>query len=124
MRLLLDTNAFLWGRDASPRLPSRVGDQIGDPANEIVVSIVSLWEISVKQGLGKLRFLEDFEKVMAEEEFNLLAISYSHLRCLDGLPLHHRDPFDRLLIAQSVAESLPIATDDRGFARYAVNIIW
>jgi PIN domain nuclease of toxin-antitoxin system len=124
MRLLLDTNAFLWWRDASPRLPDRVRDEIGDPQNEIVVSIVSFWEIAIKRGLGKLRFLDDFEAVMAEEEFDLLGINYSHLRSLDGLPLHHRDPFDRLLISQSIAENLPVATDDKIFARYRVSTYW
>jgi PIN domain nuclease of toxin-antitoxin system len=124
MRLLLDTNAFLWWRAASPRLPDGVRDQIGDPANNIIVSIVSCWEIAIKRGIGKLRFLEDFETVMAEEEFNLLGIEYSHLRSLADLPLHHRDPFDRLLIAQSIAENLPVATDDKVFARYSVTTCW
>jgi PIN domain nuclease of toxin-antitoxin system len=124
MRLLLGTNAFLWWRDASPRLPARVRDEIGDPLNEIVVSIVSFWEIAIKRGLGKLRFLDDFEAVMAEEEFDLLGINYSHLRSLDGLPLHHRDPFDRLLISQSITENLPVATDDKIFARYRVSTYW
>jgi PIN domain nuclease of toxin-antitoxin system len=124
MRLLLDTNAFLWWRDASPRLPDRVRDEIGDPQNEIVVSIVSFWEIAIKRGLGRLRFLDDFEAVMAEEEFDLLGINYSHLRSMDGLPLHHRDPFDRLLISQSIAENLPVATDDKIFARYRVSTYW
>jgi|SRR5215469_6081380 len=124
MRLLLDTNAFLWWRDASPRLPGRVRNQIGDPENEILVSIVSFWEIAIKCGLGKLHFLDDFEAVMAEEEFDLLGINYAHLRSLDYLPLHHRDPFDRLLIAQSIAENLPVATDDKVFANYSVTTYW
>jgi len=124
MRLLLDTNAFLWWRGASPRLSARAGNQIRDPANEIVVSIVSLWEISIKRGLGKLRFLEDFEEVMAEEEFDLLGVHYTHLRALDGLPHHHGDPFDRLLIAQSISESLPVVTNDGAFPRYDVRTLW
>jgi PIN domain nuclease of toxin-antitoxin system len=61
---------------------------------------------------------------MAEEQFDLLGIDYSHLHSLDGLPLHHRDPFDRLLIAQSIAEDLTVATDDRLFTRYSVTTIW
>lgn len=124
MRLLLDTNAFLWWRDESPRLPARIRGQIRDPDNDIVVSIVSLWEIAIKRGTGKLRFLEDFETVMTEEEFSLLPVSYTHLRALDQLPQHHRDPFDRLLIAQSLAESLPIASNDRAFALYDVKTFW
>jgi PIN domain nuclease of toxin-antitoxin system len=124
LRLLLDTNAFLWWRDASPRLPTQVSDQIGNPDNEIVISIASLWEIAIKRSSRKLQFLDDFEQVMAEEEFDLLTVTYDHLRALDGLPLHHRDPFDRLLIAQALAERIPIVTDDRAFAAYSVKIVW
>lgn len=101
-----------------------MSEQIGNPDNEIVISIASLWEIAIKRGAGKLRFLEDFEQVMADEEFDLLAITYGHLRVLDTLPLHHRDPFDRLMIAQSLAERIPIVTSDRAFAAYGIEIVW
>lgn len=124
MRLLLDTNAFLWWRGASPRLSERAEGHIRNPANDIVVSVVSFWEIAIKRGLGKLRFLCDFEEVMAEENFDLLAVSYMHLRELEGLPHHHGNPFDRLLIAQSISEGMPIVTSDRAFARYAVATLW
>jgi PIN domain nuclease of toxin-antitoxin system len=124
VRLLLDTNALLWWRDESPRLPTRVSDQIRDPDNNIVVSIASLWEIGIKRGLGKLQFLEDFEQVVTDEEFDLLGVTYNHLRVLCELPQHHRDPFDRLLISQSIAERIPVVTNDRAFAAYAVEIVW
>ena len=124
MRLLLDTNALLWWRSGSPRLSSLVSDQISNPDNDIVVSIASLWEIAIKRVLGKLRFLEDFKEVMANEEFNLLSITYAHLRVLGDLPQHHRDPFDRVLISQSFAERIPIVTNDRAFTAYAVEIVW
>ena len=124
MRFLLDTNSFLWWRDESPRLSEKAREQIGNPDNEIVVSIVSLWEISIKRGIGKLRFLEDFEQVMAEEQFNLLSVAYMHLHALELLPLTHRDPFDRLLVAQSIAEKLPVVTNDRAFALYDVKTFW
>ena len=110
MRFLLDTNTFLWWRSGSGRLPTRVSDQIGDPNNDIVVSLASLWEIAIKRMLGKLRFLEDFEEVITDEGFALLNITYAHLRMLGDLPQHHRDPFDRLLISQSLAERVPIIT--------------
>jgi len=87
-----------------------VSDQIGDPNNDIVVSLASLWEIAIKRMLGKLRFLEDFEEVITDEGFVLLNITYAHLRMLGDLPQHHRDPFDRLLISQSLAERVPIIT--------------
>ena len=124
MRLLLDTNTLIWWRDGSPRLSSRVTAQIRDPDNAIVISIASLWEIAIKRGLGKLRFPGNFGEMMAQEEFDLLAIAYAHLDVLDGLPQHHRDPFDRLLIAQALAEGVPIATADRRFAAYGVQIVW
>jgi len=124
VRLLLDTNALLWWRYEPPRLPARASDQIRDPDNDIVISVASLWEIAIKRGLGKLQFLEDFEEVMADEEFDLLAVTYNHLRVLGELPLHHRDPFDRLLISQSLAERIPIITSDRAFAAYSVEIVW
>lgn len=124
MKLLLDTNALLWWRTEAPRLPTRVSDQICDPNNAIVVSIASFWEIAIKRALGKLRFLEDFEQVMAEEDFDLLNVTYTHLRVLGDLPQHHRDPFDRLLISQSVAERIPIVTDDRAFAAYVAEVVW
>ena len=124
MRLLLDTNAFLWWRDGSRRLSARMRDAIRNPDNDVSVSIVSLWEIAIKRGIGKLRFQEDFREVMAEEAFNLMSIAYPHLHTLESLPLHHRDPFDRMLIAQSVAEDLPIVTNDKKFALYDVKTLW
>jgi PIN domain nuclease of toxin-antitoxin system len=124
MRLLLDTNTLLWWREDSPRLSRRANDQIRDPGNAIVISIGSLWEIAIKRGLGKLRFPGNFGEMMAEERFDLLGITYDHLHALDDLPHHHHDPFDRLLIAQALADGIPIATSDRRFAAYGVQIVW
>jgi PIN domain nuclease of toxin-antitoxin system len=124
VRLLVDTSTLLWWRDGSPRLPARVSDQISHPDNNIVISIISFWEIVIKKTLGKLRFAEDFEAVMTDEEFDLLTVSYAHLRVLADLPQHHRDPLDRLLIAQALAERIPIITADRAFAPYGVAIVW
>jgi PIN domain nuclease of toxin-antitoxin system len=98
-----------------------VGGQIGDPDNDIVVSIASLWEIAIKCTLRKLRFLEDFEEVMTDEGFALLTITYAHLRMLGDVPQHHRDPFDRLLISQSLAERIPIVTNCRAFCQPSVR---
>lgn len=124
MRLLLDTNAFVWWRDGSPHLPERVRGLISDTGNDIAVSVTSLWEVTIKRSLGKLTFLQDFEEVLAEEGFDLLPIAHPHLRALADLPLHHRDPFDRLLIAQAIAERIPIATVDRRFGAYGVEVVW
>ena len=124
MRFLLDTNALLWWRDGSSTLSKRAQDEIRDPANDVTISIVSWWEIAIKRSLGKLQFLEVFEDVMADEGFSLLPISYSHLSSLEKLPQSHRDPFDRLLIAQSLAENIPVVTNDRKFADYGITIVW
>lgn len=124
MRLLLDTNAFLWWREGSPALPANVADQIASAENDIAVSIASCWEIGIKRAIGKLRFVQDFAAVMSEEEFALLPITYPHLDALATLPLHHRDPFDRMLIAQSIAEDMPVITNDRSFSLYDVQTFW
>lgn len=124
MRLLLDTHVLLWWRDASPRLSGRARAAIADGENQIVVSVASLWEIVIKRAHGKLRFPDDLEQVVREEEFELMPISFRHLQVLDGLPLLHRDPFDRMLVAQSLAEAIPIVTRDRQFSPYQPMIFW
>ena len=124
MRLMLDTHVLLWWRDAARPLSRRARAEIADASNEIVVSIVSLWEITIKRALGKMTFLDDLETVLQEERFGLLAISFPHLRALDALPHLHRDPFDRLLLAQSLAERIPIISSDRRFADYGASLIW
>jgi len=124
VRFLLDSNAFLWWRNGSRRLSARAAREIRDPANDVVVSIATLWEIAIKRALGKLQFLEDFEEVILSEGFTLLPIGYRHLRQLETLPQHHRDPFDRLLIAQALGEGIPVATADQEFAAYGVQLIW
>jgi len=124
MRVLLDANSFLWWVTGSPRLSATARDAIADGDNETFVAIGSLWEIAIKRSLGKLRFPHEFETVLRDEGFGLLPIAYAHLRTLDALPQHHRDPFDRLLIAQALAEHIPIATADQSFAAYGVGILW
>jgi PIN domain nuclease of toxin-antitoxin system len=121
---MLDTHTLLWWRDAATNLSHRAQDAIADGANEVFVSIASLWEITIKRSLGKLQFLDDLETVLQEESFQLLPIEFKHLRVLDGLPQVHRDPFDRVLLAQSQAEGLPIVSGDRRFAAYGAALIW
>jgi PIN domain nuclease of toxin-antitoxin system len=124
VRLLLDANSFLWWTTDPDRLPSLSQEAIADEENNIIVGVGSLWEIAIKRSLGKLHFPHDLETVLRDEEFGLLSISYAHLSALEALPLHHRDPFDRLLIAQSIAEDLPVITNDRFFALYDVKTFW
>ena len=124
MRLQLDANAFLWWVTDSARLSAAARDAISNDANSIFVGVGSLWELSIKRSLGKLDFPHDFQTVLRDEAFALLPITYEHLHTLEGLPPHHRDPFDRLLIAQAVADDLTIATSDQKFTLYGVRILW
>jgi PIN domain nuclease of toxin-antitoxin system len=124
VRLLLDANSFLWWVAGSPRLSATAREAIGSGDNEILMTIGSLWEITIKRALGKLQFPHEFETVLRDEGFELLPVTYTHLRALESLPLHHRDPFDRLLIAQSIAEDIAVATNDPKFALYDVKTLW
>ncbi len=124
MRLLLDTHVLLWWRDNSPNLSSRARSAIADPANEILISAATLWEIIIKRGLGKLRFPDDLEDVLREESFILVPIDFRHLRCLEALPLLHRDPFDRMLVAQALIEGAPLVTNDSALLRYGAPVLW
>jgi PIN domain nuclease of toxin-antitoxin system len=124
MRLMLDTHVLLWWRDAARPLSRLARAEISDGTNEILVSIASLWEITIKRALHKITFADDLEVVLQEERFGLLSISFQHLRALDSLPHLHRDPFDRLILAQSLAERLPIVSSDRRFAAYGATLIW
>ena len=124
MRLLLDTHVLLWWRDDSPRLSPRARGEIADATNEILVSIASFWEIMIKRGLGKLSFSDDLEDVVREESFGLIPISFQHLRRLETLPALHRDPFDRMLIAQALTEGVPLVTNDRALLSYGVPTLW
>ena len=105
MKLLLDTHILIWWIDAPQRLPARLLTALEDPANELFVSVVNLWEIQVKQQLGKLQFTVPLTQLIARQQrinaMNVLPVQPAHIYELDNLPLHHRDPFDRLLIAQA-----------------------
>ncbi len=124
MRLQLDANAFLWWVTGSARLSAAARDAISDDVNSIFVGVGSLWELAVKRSLGKLDFPHDFQTVLRDEAFDLLPITYDHLRVLEGLPSHHRDPFDRLLIAQSIADDLIVVTSGQKFASYNIRVLW
>ena len=124
MKLLLDTHALLWWLSDDDRLGQRARRRIADPGNDVLVSIVSLWEAVIKQRIGKLRF--DFEEIVAAIErggFVLLDVSVAHLLTLAGLPVHHRDPFDHLLVAQAMVEAATVVSDDENIPKYAVRTL-
>lgn len=124
MRLLIDSHAFLWWGDASSALGSAARDAIADPANEALISVAALWELTIKASSGKLTLPADLETMAATQGFSVLPINFMHLRRLGLLPRVHRDPFDRMMIAQALAEGMPIVTADRAFASYGVDIVW
>ena len=127
MNLLLDTHAFLWWLDDSPRLGGEARVQIAEPSTIIFVSAVSAWEIAIKSGLGRLHLAEPPEDCIPREiergGFRSLAITVEHALAVRRLARHHNDPFDRLLIAQAICESLYIVTADPAFAAYGVATI-
>jgi len=128
MRVLLDTHAFLWFISGSKKLSSVARNMIADLDNEVFLSVASLWEIAIKVSLGKLDLVQPYEELIPEqlqqEEISTLPIELEHLTNMIKLPFHHRDPFDRLIIAQGIVEGLPIVSFDPVFADYPVRIIW
>ncbi len=128
MRFLLDTHAFLWWIADDPHLSERARQVISDPENEMFLSAASGWEMAIKTQLGKLQLPDRFEQFIAEQLFRnnitSLPVMMSHALHVQSLPLHHRDPFDRLLIAQGQLEKMPIITTDSVFADYDVEIVW
>ncbi len=123
-RLLVDTRALLWWLSDDAALSERARALIADPANEPLVSVASLWEIAIKQSLGKLVAPADLPETIVAEGFALLPIGAQHAWRVRALPQHHRDPFDRLLIAQALVEGLPILTGDAAFGAYGVGVRW
>lgn len=128
MRLLLDTHAFLWWLDGDRRLSRRARGLIANETNEIFVSAASAWEISTKARFGKLPgavdVAADVSGCVAGQGFIALDITIVHAQRAGRLAGDHRDPFDRMLIAQAQLEDLPIASDDEVFDNYGVTRIW
>ena len=128
MKVLLDTHAFLWWLTDDFQLSDTAKATIANPVNTIYFSVVSAWEIIIKERTGKLSLPEPPETYipsrLASNRFISLNVQMEHVLQIAALPDHHRDPFDRLLIAQSQIENIPLLTLDRSIGKYAVNIIW
>ena len=127
MNLLVDTHAMLWFVAGDERLSLNARKAIENPDTINYISIASWWEIAIKCSLGKLRIdraLEDFMSERVDEGFRVLSIETQHLPALSTLPFHHRDPFDRLMICQAMAESMTICTGDGHFVDYDVELVW
>ena len=127
MKLLLDTHTVIWYIRDNPRLPKHIRQMIKDESNVVYVSTISLWEIAIKSRLGKLdmnRSFRDVVRLLHANGFRFLTIRLRHFYRLNRLELHHKDPFDRMLIAQSLAENVPLVSNEEVFDLYDVQRFW
>jgi PIN domain nuclease of toxin-antitoxin system len=128
LKFLLDTHSLLWFLSGDASLSERVRRIIEHPDYDILVSIASLWEIAIKHSLGKLKLAQPFEELfphqLAINSISLLEIRLGHVARVSSLPFHHRDPFDRLLTAQSLTEGIPLLSDDEVLDAYGLERIW
>ena len=128
MKVLIDTHVFIWWTTEPARLSSSVYTLLTDPSSEPMLSMVSIWEMQIKISLGKLALKSPLPKLVEDEvernQFQLMSIELPHIYAVASLPLYHRDPFDRLLIAQASVEKLSILSIDEVFDAYGVNRLW
>ena len=128
MRVLVDTHVFLWWVEGDRALPVKARAALADRDNECLFSLVSVWELALKAGLGKLKLALPVQRYVIEHVaangFRMLDIQMAHVGRVESLASHHGDPFDRLLIAQALEEKIPVVTADPVFRDYGVKRIW
>jgi PIN domain nuclease of toxin-antitoxin system len=128
MKLLLDTNVFIWLNDAPHRVRESVLTTIANPDNELFLSLTSIWEMQIKIQLGKLELSDALPDILRTQQVDnnlqILPINLDHIWALENLPYHHRDPFDRLLIAQAQTEGMTLVSADGVFDLYDVDLLW
>lgn len=128
MRLLLDTHSFLWFVLADPQLSTAAAGLISSPQNERLISPTCYWEVAIKSSIGKYQLAipheQFFTSSILRTGVKVLPIEPKHTAVVSQLPFHHRDPFDRLLIAQALAEAIPIVSSDKTLDRYGVQRLW
>jgi len=127
MKLLLDTHAFLWFVIGDSRLSRPARRALEADEAELILSAASVWELAIKASLGRLTLPASVEEYIAgkvESGFGVLSVDWTHAAAVEKLPRHHRDPFDRLLVAQALAENLPVVTGDPAFRGYGVKVVW
>ena len=127
MKLLLDTHIFLWWADHPEKLSQAALSALQDEANELILSVASVWEMQIKIQLGKLKLsLPPKDLIKNQQEtnaLNVLPVTLAQVLALDALPFHHKDPFDRLLMAQSIEEDLTLVSADSQFTAYSVKLL-
>ncbi len=128
MKVLIDTHVFIWWTSNPQKLSPYVYNLLVDANTETILSIASIWEMQIKLSLGKLTFATALPELVEDElkrnQIELLPINLAHIYALSALPNHHRDPFDRLLIAQAINEGLALVSIDEKFAHYQVERLW
>lgn len=128
MKLLLDTNVFIWLNDAPQRVRAQVMTIIANSDNDLFLSLTSIWEMQIKIQLGKLQLSDALPDILRTQQVDnnlqILTINLSHIWALENLPYHHRDPFDRLLIAQAQIEGMTLVSADGMFELYDVDLLW
>lgn len=127
MAYLLDTHTLLWFINGDSCLPAKVVNEIRNLKNKCFISIASIWEIAIKANLRKLKLLTDFDQLTMFFDNNnivILPLTFNHIQSLNKLESYHRDPFDRILIAQAVSEDLTLLSKDKNFIHYNINLFW
>jgi len=127
MAFLLDTHTFIWFINGDRSLPETAINDIKNVKYKCFISIASIWEIAIKANLNKLELKSDFDKIidlLAYNEIEILPITFEHIQMPNNLEFHHKDPFDRIIIAQGIAEQLTIITKDESFKKYDVSVQW
>lgn len=128
MNLLLDSHAFIWMHEEPQKLSVNAASEIINPANQLFLSVTSVWELQIKIAIGKFRFSDTLENVILQEQqannLQILPVKLAHALYLENLPLHHKDPFDRLLISQAIVENMTLISADANFANYQINLLW
>jgi PIN domain nuclease of toxin-antitoxin system len=127
MKYLIDTNALIWFMNGDESISVPILNKIKNESNDCYVSIASIWEIAIKCNIGKLKLNLDFNKIagfLFDNDLAILPIEFNHLQMLLNLELFHRDPFDRIIIAQGISQNLTILTSDKQFKNYPVKCLW
>ncbi|MCL2420990.1 MAG: type II toxin-antitoxin system VapC family toxin [Defluviitaleaceae bacterium] len=127
MNILLDTHAIWWFLNGNEKLPKTAKEAIVNMDNTIFISMATIWEVAIKMSIGKLEFdggIDGFIKAIVDNDFMLLEIDVEHIKATVDLPLIHRDPFDRMIIAQAMVEDVPVMTTDENVLKYDITVIW
>jgi PIN domain nuclease of toxin-antitoxin system len=128
MNLLLDSHTFIWSYDEQHKISQKALQAMSNPANNLFLSVASIWEIQIKIMIRKFKLQDPLAYVIAEQQklngLQILPVLLLHALNLENLPPHHKDPFDRLLISQAIVENMTLASADTNFAKYQVNLLW